>query len=135
MIDLNQKLDQIQEPNVHKKNKATVFISFLMKLANNLIKEGRPLKENCLTLIDCLLNSVKILSMYAKNLGDSNQIYWFNLLIMIRRLFLCFDTLFTRLESDALSFTDTLEEVLCLQSLKDLIDQVPSSCERIRNLF
>ena len=73
--------------------------------------------------------------MYAKSLETGNQINWFTILIMIRRLFLCFDTLFKRLESDTLSFADTLEEVLSLQSLKDLISQVPFSCERIRNLF
>ena len=73
--------------------------------------------------------------MYAKSLETGNQINWFTILIMIRRLFLCFDTLFKRLESDTLNFADTLEEVLSLQSLKDLIAQVPFSCERIRNLF
>ena len=54
---------------------------------------------------------------------------------MIRHLFLSLDSIFDRLESSALAFKDTIEKAIKLKSLSELMVQVPSDCERIRNLF
>lgn len=77
-----------------------------MKLSEHLIKEGRPLKENLVALLDCLFVSVIRLTEYAKdNKTNQNQnhrhhmmpnstgekMIWFPILITIRRLFVTLD--------------------------------------------
>jgi hypothetical protein len=43
-----------------------------MKLSDHLIKEGRPLKENLIALLDGLFTSVVRLTVYAKD-SKTNQ--------------------------------------------------------------
>ena len=109
-----------------------------MKFANHLLKEGRPLQENVVTLFDCLFSSVKILTVNAdKNEKDDSytKTKWWPVLIQIRRLFVCIESVLSHIESRAIDFTASLETVLDLASLKDLVARVPNSCERVRSLF
>ena len=63
------KFEQIAtEDEKLRKTAALVEIPLLMKFANHLLKEGRPLQENVVTLLDCLFNSVKILTVNADKL-------------------------------------------------------------------
>ena len=124
-----------------------------MILAQHLVKDGRPLNENLTTLFDCLFTSLKVLSVHAKanktkkdedemhhyrRQPDNNtdeKMIWFPILASIRRVFLCLDSVCAQVEKNSLAYKEKIETVLKLQSLRDLVTFVPSSCERVRNLF
>ena len=105
-----------------KIQKSKVSSCLLMKIIYHLLKEGRPLKENITQLLDCLFNSIKLSTMFAKdtrtdrndddedpydrqmrygNQNSSERMIWFPILINIRRLFLSLDSVFTRVETEA----------------------------------
>ena len=73
-IDSRLKFEQIasEDEKLHK-TAALVEIPLLMKFANHLIEEGRPLQENVVTLLNCLFNSVKILTVNADKLEKDDS--------------------------------------------------------------
>ena len=117
---------------------AKVTSPLLIKLSNHLIKDGRPLQENCPMLLDCLLKSILFLTHQTKHalkIHDQAKFNWFPNLIAIRRLLNCLDSVLSKIRAEASSFKEALEEILRLESLKELAVRVPSSCERVRSLF
>ena len=81
MVDQRLKMDQTvkkkseesDESDKTDKRIALVFTELLMKFTSHLIKDGRPFQKNGLILLDCLFNSIRILSMQAKKIKDGND--------------------------------------------------------------
>ena len=67
--------------------------------------------------------------------NTDEKMVWFPTLATIRRVFLSLDSMCAQVEKNSLAYKEKIETVLSLQSLKDLVALVPSSCERVRNLF
>ena len=78
-------------------------------------------------LLDCLFKSIRVVTYQAKKAHQkalernrNEKFDWFPNLIAIWRFLNCLDSLLSKIEEKASSYTKVLEDILGLESLKEL---------------